>query len=157
MDSSASPIFSAYRAGAQAGVEEIKKQCNSPRAVAAQVISNAAGAALFIIACIGAAGILPGSTMGWAAVGLGGGMLAFNLAAGNLKNRKTQVITIALLAISYITVGGLGAAGILSGTQVGWGVIGSALAVGPIMCYVGCCKGIGSLGSQVSPSRPARF
>ncbi|MFZ0565168.1 MAG: hypothetical protein WAM28_03185 [Chlamydiales bacterium] len=93
--------------------------------------------ALFIIACIGAAGILPGSTMGWVAIGLGGGSFALNLAAGKLKDRKINLLIGALSAIIPIVIGSLGVTGVLSGVQVGWGTLAPNLAGISIGGYIG--------------------
>jgi hypothetical protein len=104
-----------------------------PRCYATVGVSVIASCALFIIGCIGAAGILPGSLIGWTAVGLGGAGFLLSLSLGNFEKRKVELITGALLAAVYVTVGALGATGILSATQVGWGIIGSSLAAMPVM------------------------
>ncbi|MCC5833081.1 MAG: hypothetical protein JJU12_08605 [Chlamydiales bacterium] len=98
-------------------------------------LSKVTSFALLIIACVGAAGILPGSTMGWLAIGLGGGAFALSLAAGKLKDRKITLLIGALFALIPIVVGSLGVTGILSGVQVGWGILAPNLAAIPI----GCC------------------
>jgi hypothetical protein len=104
-------------------------------------MSKLTGVALFIIACIGAAGILPGSTMGWIAIGLGGGSFALKLAAGQLKDKKITLLLTALLTLFPIVIGGLGVAGIFSGVQIGWILIVPTIATIPIGCCVGCCVG----------------
>lgn len=110
----------------------------SPKRIIMQSLAGITGAALFILGSIGAAGILPGSIMGWVAVGLGGGAFALSLAGGNLKKRKFELIVTGLMVASIVTVGGLGAAGILSGTQVGCGIFGTVLASMPLICFVQC-------------------
>ena len=71
-------------------------------------------------------------------VGLAGGGFALNLSLGNLEKRKFELITGALMAAVLITVGALGGTGLLSTTQVGWGIIGTRLASVP-MSYVSDC------------------
>lgn len=105
-------------------------------------IGNLSNIALLIIGCVGAAGILPGSTMGWLALGLGGGSFALNLAAGKLKKRKITLVLAAISVLLPVILGSLGAAGILSGTQIGWGLITVPLTffaiAAPLICC-GCC------------------
>lgn len=99
-------------------------------------LAHIASLALFIIGCIGAAGAFPGSgsTMGWVTVGLALGTFALYLAYGKLKERKHELIVFGLIAAALVTVGALGSASILSTAQVGWGIIGTTLAVIPLQC-----------------------
>jgi len=122
-----------------------------PKCCATQGLSTLAGMALFIIGCIGAAGAFPGSSIGWVAVGLGGGGFALSLAAGNLKKRKLDLIPAAIIAAIVVTIGALGGAGVLSATQVGWGIVGTTLAAGPIFCCFSCAKQL-QLQQQRNPS-----
>ncbi len=90
-------------------------------------IRGVTAVALFVIGCIGAAGVFPGSTIGWTTIGLGGGAFALTLA---MRCRKFFLIIATTAFASFVTLGALGAAGILSGTQIGWGVVGTSLAAG---------------------------
>jgi hypothetical protein len=105
----------------------------SPKCCAAMSLSVITGAALFIIGCIGAAGAFPGSSIGWVTVGLAGGtFILTNLASNKFKERKFELISSALITAILVTVGVLGGVGILSSTQVGWGIVGTTLASMPV-------------------------
>ena len=118
-----------------------------PRCCATLCGAGLISVALFIIGCIGAAGAFPPASMGWVTIGLAGGSFALYLAAGNLKDRKFDVIVLALMTAAYVTVGALGAAGILSVTQVGWGIIGTMLAAIPLKCIGSSVKVANALNS----------
>ena len=95
-----------------------KRKKSPPRSIT-QGVAGLSILALIIIGCVGAAGILPGSTMGWSAIGLGGGGLLFNLASGKLKERKiTLLVTALLFTLLPIVLGALGVTGILSGARL---------------------------------------
>lgn len=111
-----------------------------PKCCATTSLAAIAGIALFIIGCVGAAGAFPGSAIGWVTVGLAGGRFALQLAMGNFKQRKIDLIVSGLLAAVLVTVGTLGGMGVLSATQVGWGIIGTALAFVPLRCTTSCFK-----------------
>ncbi|MBS0623130.1 MAG: hypothetical protein JSS62_00745 [Verrucomicrobia bacterium] len=86
------------------------------------------GVALFIIACVGAAGHLSPSTLGWASIGLGGGMVVSNLTAGNLKYRDKILTALHILSLASIfALGSLGVTGVLSAQHLGYGLIGTYL------------------------------
>ncbi|MCH9627571.1 MAG: hypothetical protein S4CHLAM2_12120 [Chlamydiales bacterium] len=91
--------------------------------------------ALFVFGCVAAGGVLSPAAAGWTAVGGGGAALLMQLAGGNLRNRKADLIVGGLFAISLITVGSLGGAGILTGAQVGYCLIG--ILAGEALLY--CC------------------
>lgn len=102
---------------------------------------NAIGTlAILVISSLGAAGILPGSTVGWVAIGLSGGGFMLTLAIGNVKKRKYEVIAGALITGIFITLGGLGIAGALSTTQVGWGMVGLSVASFFPLSVITCFK-----------------
>ena len=105
-----------------------------PRCCATLCGASLISTALFIIGCMGAAGAFPPASMGWVTIGLAGGSFALYLAAGGLKDRKFEVILMALMTAAIVTVGALGAAGVLSVNQVGWGIVGTNLAALPISC-----------------------
>jgi hypothetical protein len=111
-----------------------------PRCYATTGGSFIASMALFIIGCVGAAGAFPGSAIGWTTVGLAGGGFALSIAAGNFKLRKFDLIISGLMTAALVTIGAFGGAGILSATQVGWGIIGTSLAAMPLGCIVNCHK-----------------
>lgn len=114
-----------------------------PFAKPMKVVTALSGVALFVIGCLGAAGILPGSTVGWVAIGLGAGTLILNLAQGKLKDRKITLILAALGAVLPITLGALGVTGVLSGTQLGYGIIIAPFVTIGAGLFTGCCVGCG--------------
>ena len=105
----------------------------SPKCCAAMSLSIITSISLFIIGCIGAAGAFPGSSIGWVTVGLAGGtFILTNLASNKFKERIFELISSALITAILVTVGVLGGVGILSSTQVGWGIVGTSLASMPV-------------------------
>ena len=83
--------------------------------------------AFLIIGAVRAAGLLPSSTVGWTAVGLGVSLFAFNAARGNLPKRRVELIAEAVFTAVIVIIGALGGLGILSAPQVGGGIIAVAL------------------------------
>lgn len=75
----------------------------------------------------GRLGVFPGSSIGWVTLGLGGGTFALSLAAGKLKDHKYHLVIGGLQAVTLIVIGALGCGGILSTSQVGWGIIGASI------------------------------
>jgi hypothetical protein len=112
----------------------------SPRCCAISGVAFITSLALFIIGCVGAAGAFPGSTIGWVTVALAGGGFVLNLALGNFKQRKFELILGGLLVAALIPVGVLGGVGILSATQVGWGILGTSLATSLAGGVYSCLK-----------------
>lgn len=98
-----------------------------------------------IIGSIGVAGLLPGSTMGYCAIGLGIGFLASKLISDQTRGECGKIVLAVVLALIPIILGSLGATGVLSATQVGWGLVGTALVgIGVtviIRCCCDCCMG----------------
>jgi hypothetical protein len=115
-----------------------------PQCCISQSLQELTLLALFIIGCLGTAGAFPGGSMiGWITVGLAGSFFVFSLAGGNCGKRIPDLILHGLIAAALVTVGALGGIGILSTTQVGWGVIGTSLAATPIARCMGArrfCK-----------------
>jgi hypothetical protein len=106
------------------------------------LFSGFASLALFVIGCIGAAGILPSSTMGWSAIGLGGaGFLLHITTEDKWKERKMTLLIGTAISLLPVVLGALGVTGILSGIQVGWGLIGIPLTTAPIICCLGVYYG----------------
>jgi hypothetical protein len=131
---------------AQARLEGLKP---GPRCYITQSLCRLTALALFIIGCLGAAGVFPGSTMiGWVTVGLAGGMFVFTLASGNCGNRIPRFIFHLLTTVALVTVGALGGVGTLSMTQVGWGLIGISLAGSPL----DICTGLSQF-AQIKPNK----
>lgn len=117
----------------------------SPLRSALNKTSQLMGLALFIISCLGAAGVLPSSTTGWVAIGLGGGMLVCNYAFGKFKERPLSLATSTLACLLPIIIGTLGVTGVLIGRQVGAGLLGASFASGMLLMSgvcVGVCKPI---------------
>ncbi len=128
---------------AAAGIGRAMESNCSTRICATSTLATLSTLALFTISCVAAAGAFPSPYMGYVAIGLGGFSIAMNLAGGNLGERKVQVIIHAVIAALYITLGALGAAGILSNVQLGWGIVGTVLSVVGLGCLIGipviCC------------------
>lgn len=108
-----------------------------PKCCSLYTLAVISATAVFIIGCIGAAGAFPsGPTMGWTTMGLSGVVLLSFLAIGELQKRKFEVIVVSLLYVTYMVLGVLGGAGVLSATQVGWGVLGTMFVAIPLSCVV---------------------
>lgn len=107
--------------------------------------------ALAVTGVIAGLGILPGGTFGWISVGLGGGITLLGTGAfayefhqdqGSSDNVLPLVLT-PLIGAGFVTLGGLGVAGILSGSFVAWIVAAIAAGTFGTICIVGtrafCC------------------
>lgn len=99
---------------------------------ATQGLSLITGIVLLIIGCVAAAGAFPGASLPWVTVGLAGGGFLLTLAYGKFSDRKFELISRALMAAAFITIGALGGAGILSTAGVAYGIIGTTLALIPM-------------------------
>lgn len=98
---------------------------------------------LLIIASIATTGIFSGYSIGWAVVGISLGKYAFQLLAGNLKNRGSELIYHALKVTALLIIGTLGGLGVLTGVQVGWCTIGILLTPNLFACIKlgdSCCR-----------------
>jgi hypothetical protein len=105
----------------------------SPKCLIMDGISVITGLVLFVIGSMGAAGVFPGHATGWLAIGLGGTSYVFLLAAGrSLKERKFELIASGFITLGMIAMGILGTTGIISTTQVGWGIVGFGLMKVPV-------------------------
>lgn len=102
----------------------------SPQCCSATSLAIIAGIALFIIAAMGAAGRIPGPTLGWTAVGLSAVCLTGGLSMGNIKKRKLELILAVVVTVAVVTLGTLGGLKVLSARQVGFGIIGTTLGSG---------------------------
>lgn len=118
------------------GYKRVSECCATMASVTMVALTVITAFSLYIIGCVGVSGALSGSTMGWITVGLGGQIVAVNLVYGNLKTHKFHSIGLGLMASALVTVGALGAAGILSATQVGWGMVGTLLSATPMSFVV---------------------
>ena len=90
--------------------------------------------ALSVIACIGAGGVLPGLTIGGTILGLAGVVLLCTAIRSPMQSRNITAVHVALMLLP-IVLGSLGVAGILSGVQVGLGM----LIVGFLLLSIACC------------------
>jgi len=104
----------------------------------ANILSNVMLVALFVIGIVAATGAMSATAAGWTAVGLGGAALAIQFCGGNLKNRKVDLILAAVVAATIITMGALGGAGVLTGAQVGYSLIG--IIGTQAIFYLCCCR-----------------
>lgn len=96
--------------------------------------------AIIIIGILGATQTLSSATMGWTLLGLGSGILVANLLIG-IESRKWVLLTFSAFAATFITLGALGGAGILSASQVGIGTLSTFPAAIPLFAMTGCCLG----------------
>lgn len=85
--------------------------------------------ALLLIGSLGAAGVIPGSAVGWAAIGLGGSVFALTCAQGTLSQRKWEILVKGLISIALIIIGALGSKGMISMALCSGGIIGGSLAL----------------------------
>ncbi len=106
------------------------------------------GFALFVIACMAAAGTFPGATAGWVAVGIGAGGFVLNLISGNLKERKWEIITTALATALLVTIGALGGTGVIAAHHVGGAILGATFGGGII-------RGLGTVPDLLQARRDA--
>lgn len=108
--------------------------------------------ALTVTGIIAGLGILSGGTFGWISVGLGSGIAllgtgAFAYEAKQVYNCTWEeivpLILTPLIGAGFVTLGGLGVAGVLSSSLVAWivtgvaaGVFGISLIAGVITCSI---------------------
>ncbi len=91
--------------------------------------------ALTIIGILGLCGVFGGSSMGWTAVGLGGGILLCTLSTGKLKERLFYIIPQLLIAATFIGLGIAGGLGSLSTAELSGALLGVGLGAG---CFLMC-------------------
>lgn len=101
------------------------RQCQINTKVAFCVAS---GFFSLMIACFAAAGTYSSFAIGAFALTAGAVGYILKLSFGRLHERKFYVLGLTLVAAAFLTIGVLGCAGMLSGAQVGWGMIGIFLA-----------------------------
>lgn len=116
----------------QKGLELMTGHRLSGRCCASMTTLTCISFALFVIGCIGASGKFAGGPaglkIGQAAIGLSVVSFALLLSLGNHKKNKWSLIATAISTATFITLGALGASGVLSAKQVGWGILGTGLA-----------------------------
>lgn len=96
--------------------------------IPAVVLTALVALTTLIVGSLGMAGILPGTTVGWVVLGLGAGGAITRFCLGALSNRRIYLVATTLVALTFATLGALGGMGILSATQLGWGILGTSLA-----------------------------
>ncbi len=79
-----------------------------PRCVAGHVCTPAIALAILIIGCLGAAGVIPGSQMGWITMGLAASGGVIFCCAGTLRHRKIELLHVTLATAAFVTLGVLG-------------------------------------------------
>lgn len=94
--------------------------------------------AISIVAILGVTQTLSTTTMGWTMLGLGSGILVANLLIG-IKSRKWVLMSFSAFAATFIVLGALGGAGVLSASQVGIGTLSTFPASIPLFALTGCC------------------
>lgn len=99
----------------------------TPCARCANLISNGILLAVFVIGALGTSSILPLHVVGWTIVALGGSYIVVKLLAKDLKTRKVDLVTSAIIAAAIMTVGALGAFNVLSRTQLGFALMGGVV------------------------------
>lgn len=97
------------------------------------VISGLLGTAIFIIGCLGAAGVMTTGMMTGAVIGLGAAAFACTLVNGGFATASTW-----LQIVKYATIIALAAivmtTNMLSGVQLGYGLVGTSLGGFGLIC-----------------------
>lgn len=96
------------------------------RDFAARTAMTATAVAIVIIGALAVSGVLTGPALGWSVCGLGGFSFAAHLMSNKWK--ESDFTRSALAAATFVALGALGAAGVLSGCQVGMVVLGTTIA-----------------------------
>ncbi len=124
---------------------ETDTQCAS-----SQFCITIAQQALFVIGLIGGLGLFAGASLGWTAIGLGGGVLLFTaFTGGKCKERLFLHIPSVLLTLTLVSLGVMGCQGILSGSQLGWGMFASSLIAGCICGHGISCRILNSPNGRI--------
>ncbi len=97
---------------------------NLTRAGVGNLAVNITLFALSVISIVAVAGALPSPAMGWCTLGIGGGVILMQLSGGQFKKRLFDLISTAVFAGAIMTIGALGGAGFLTGSVVGYSMIG---------------------------------
>lgn len=79
--------------------------------------------AVVVIGSMAAAGAFPSYGVGWTTIGLGGCYMGVKLLGDDWRTRRVDLISSAVIAALLITFGSLGAAGVLTGAQVGYSLL----------------------------------
>jgi hypothetical protein len=104
---------------------EVPATQQPPKSSPVKILAIVTLLALLIIGSVGAAGVFPGTTtIGWVTLGLASALSLFSIAL--FKSDKANAVTI-LSGVALIIIGALGGTGILSPTQVGWGLVGTCI------------------------------
>ncbi len=116
----------------------------SAKCCAGTVTSIAISIALFVIMCMGAAGSLSSSTLGWSAIGLGSAGFLSGAITGDcdkkaLKIRRVALIISVLSTAITIATGSLALSGILSASQAGGILIGTTIGGGILGSIISRC------------------
>ncbi len=108
---------------------------SATRAGAANTISSLALGVLFVMGCVAAAQMSGGTVIGWTGVGVGAGTVILQLCGGKFSKmaRKVDLLVTTLFAAAIITIGALGAAGMISGFHTGVALLG--IAGGELLLY----------------------
>lgn len=117
-------LSSIYGVGLQRAGDDWEASCKIQTAVKLSIPN---GITFLVVACLAAAGSYSGIGLGFYTLGFAACGYLIKLSFGNLSERKFYVLGITLVAAAFIPIGALGGAGILSGAQVGWGMIGISL------------------------------
>jgi len=96
------------------------------RDFAARTAMTVAAVALVIIGALAVSGVLTGPALGWSVCGLGGASVVTHLMSSKWKH--SDFGRSALASVTFVALGALGATGVLSGFQVGMGVLGTTIA-----------------------------
>ncbi len=94
-----------------------------------QCAMSIANIAVLVIGALAIAGVFPGSsaTMGWTMVGLGAGIVLFQVTTGDPKKRWCQNIIALVTAAVLVGVGGGGISGALTTHQIGIAALTTSL------------------------------
>lgn len=121
--------------------DNLRSQGVEPGAMccATMSVSAVSMVALFVLGCLGAAGVMSAGTLGWCAVGLGAGGFLISLPSLRGKTLVKTLVVGGLVAAAIVTVGALGIAGVLSAQVIGWAILGSFLGQMVLGTCIACC------------------
>ncbi len=94
----------------------------------------AAKITLFAVALLGITGLAPDFVIALSVVGLAVGGIALSCCSSNLKGRGVQLFMGTLTAFMLVGIGALGGVGLLSGTSIGLGVLGTLTLSSALHC-----------------------
>lgn len=84
---------------------------------------------VLILGVLSSAQVFPGTLMGWCTVGTGASYLTLKLFGTNWQDRKIDLISSSVIALSIALVGALSIYEVISGSQMGYALIGEVILI----------------------------